>query len=109
MNHLNSFLIEGNLTATPEYNSLKNRCIFTIESMRYYNQDNEKKVEVSRFDVETWNNNAQLCMKALSKGRGVRVVGRVKAVDGIAIVIGETVEFKARLDKKPSEVGYDRP
>lgn len=85
---------------------------------RYFNQDNEKKSEVSFFDVEVWNKTAEVCMKTLSKGRGVRVVGRLKQDrwedkegrrHSRIKVVGENVEFKTKLDKKPSEVRGEEP
>lgn len=116
MNSLNSVLIEGNLVRDPEQKQLESGsqlCTFSVASNRYFNQDNEKKSEVSFFDVEVWNKTAELCAKTLSKGRGVRVVGRLKQdrwsdKDGRSHskvkIVGENVEFKAKFDKKPSEV-----
>lgn len=116
MNSLNSVLIEGNLTGEPETKELPSGtkvCTFTVASNRYYNQDNEKKSEVSFFDVEVWNRTAELCQKTLSKGRGVRVIGRMKQdrwVDRDGLnhskikIVGESVEFKTKFDVKPSEV-----
>ena len=81
MNSLNSVLIEGNLVRDPEKKELESGskvCMFSVATNRFFNQDNEKKSEVSYFDVEVWNKTADLCLKTLSKGRGVRVVGRLK-------------------------------
>lgn len=116
MNSLNSVLIEGNLVRDPETKDLESGaklCTFSVATNRYFNQDNEKKSEVSFFDVEVWNKTAEQCLKTLAKGRGVRVVGRLKQ-DRWADkegrnhtkvkVVGETVEFKTKFDKKPSEV-----
>jgi single-strand DNA-binding protein len=81
MNDLNSVLVEGNLTrdpvlaATPRGTPV---CNFSVASNRYYRVDNEKQQEVSFFDVETWSNLAQRCGDELEKGRGVRIVGRLK-------------------------------
>jgi single-strand DNA-binding protein len=116
MNSLNSVLIEGNLVSDPEKKDLDSGaklCTFTVATNRYFNQDNEKKSEVSFFDVEVWNKTAELCLKTLSKGRGVRVVGRLKQErwadkegknHSKVKVIGETVDFKTKFDKKPSDV-----
>ena len=110
MNNLNSVLIEGNLIENPSRDEMTSggvRVQFTIESCRYYNQDNEKKSEVSRFEIHTWNKTAELCFKALHNGNGVRVVGRMKQVFTTdeygkewprIVVIGENVEFKKNLD-----------
>lgn len=116
MNSLNSVLIEGNLVRDPEKKELESGaklCTFSLASNRYFNQDNEKKSEVSYFDVEVWNKTAELCLRTLSKGRGVRVVGRLKQDrwvdrDGKSRakvkLVGDTVEFKPKFDKKPAEV-----
>lgn len=116
MNSLNSVLIEGNLVRDPETKELESGaklCTFSLATNRYFNQDNEKKSEVSFFDVEVWNKTAELCLKTLSKGRGVRVVGRLKQDRWVdrdgknhakVKLVGETVEFKAKFDKKPSEI-----
>lgn len=81
MNDLNSVLIEGNLTrdpvvaATPRGTPV---CNFSVASNRYYKVEGEKQEEVSFFDVETWSKLAERCGDELHKGRGVRVVGRLK-------------------------------
>jgi len=121
MNSLNSVLIEGNLVRDPEKKELESGsklCTFSVASNRFFNQDNEKKSEVSFFDVEVWNKTAELCLKTLSKGRGVRVVGRLKQErwadkeghhHSRVKVVGENVEFKTKFDKKPSEVPKEEP
>ncbi len=121
MNSLNSVLIEGNLVRDPEKKELENGsklCSFSVASNRYFNQDNEKKSEVSFFDVEVWNKTADLCLKTLSKGRGVRVVGRLKQDrwadkegrnHSKVKVVGENIEFKTKFDKKPTEVQTEEP
>ena len=59
--------------------------------------------EVSYFDVETWSKLAEICSDHLAKGRGVRVVGRLKQdrwndTDGNQKsrikIVAEHVEFK---------------
>jgi len=119
MNSLNSVLIEGNLVRDPEKKEMESGsklCTFSVASNRYYSQDNEKKSEVSFFDVEVWNKTAELCLKTLSKGRGVRIVGRLKQDrwsdkeghnHSRVRIVGENVEFKTKFDKKPSEVAQE--
>ena len=53
-------------------------CSLTVACNRYYKQNEELQEEVSYFDVTTWNRLAEVCKEYLSKGRGVRVVGRLK-------------------------------
>jgi single-strand DNA-binding protein len=112
MNNLNSILIEGNmvrdplLRATPKGTSV---CTFSLASNRFFKQDSGFEKEVSFFDVETWARLAEACYNKGKKGRGVRVVGRLKqdrwtGSDGkthykIAIV-AEHVEFRPEFKKE---------
>jgi single-strand DNA-binding protein len=106
MNNLNSILIEGNLVRDPLLRSTPKGtpiCTFTLASNRFFKQDTGLEKEVSFFDVETWAKLAENCYNQGRKGRGVRVVGRLKqdrwnSSDGrshsrIAIV-AEHVEFR---------------
>ena len=55
------------------------KCNFTMGVNRYYkNRKNEDVNEASFFDVEAYNQLAEWCGKKATKGRGVRVVGRLK-------------------------------
>ena len=112
MNNLNSILIEGNmvrdpqLRATPKGTSV---CTFSLASNRYFKQESGMEKEVSFFEVETWAKLADACNNLGKKGRGVRVVGRLKqdrwtGNDGkqrskISIV-AEHVEFRPEFRKE---------
>lgn len=81
MNNLNSVLIEGNLVRDPELRQTpKGTSVgsFTIGSNRFYRQNDESIKESSFFAIETWGRLAENCAEYLTKGRGVRVVGRLK-------------------------------
>lgn len=81
MNSLNSILVEGNLTRDPVLASTPKGtavCNFSVATNRFYRADDELQKEVSYFDVEVWSRLAERCGEELSKGRGVRVVGRLK-------------------------------
>ena len=81
MNNLNSVLLEGNLTRDPELRYTAKGtavCRFAIACNRSYKQDDQRQEEVSYFDVTTWSRLAEICAEYLVKGRGVRVVGRLK-------------------------------
>jgi len=81
MHNLNSILIEGNLVRDPEFRSTTKGtplCTFSLASNRYYKQESRIEEEVSFFDVETWSKLADNCRSLGRKGRGVRVVGRLK-------------------------------
>lgn len=106
MHNLNSLIIEGNVVrdpvvkATPKGTTL---CMFSIASNRFFKQEDQTTQETSFFDVETWARLAELCGENCTKGRGVRVVGRLKqdrwvGTDGKHYskikVVAEHIEFK---------------
>ncbi|GAB6391181.1 MAG: single-stranded DNA-binding protein [Treponematales bacterium] len=112
MNNLNSILIEGNmvrdpaLKATPKGTQV---CTFSLASNRYYRQDSQLAKEVSFFEVESWAKLAESCHSQGRKGRGVRVVGRLKqdrwnGSDGKShsrvTIVAEHVEFRPEFRKE---------
>ncbi len=108
MNHLNSVIVEGNLVRDPELGYTPKGtavCRFAIASNRYYRQEEDYNNEVSFFDVTAWARLAEVCNEYLEKGRGVRVIGRLKQnrwedSDGKGrsrvFIVAEHVEFKPR-------------
>jgi single-strand DNA-binding protein len=106
VNSLNSILLEGNLVKDPESKTLSTGsqvCNFTVASDRFYHQNDGTEKEVSFFDVEAWAKLGLACSQNLKKGRGVRVVGRLKQdrwTDGEGktksrvMIVAEHVEFK---------------
>jgi single-strand DNA-binding protein len=117
LNQLNSLILEGNLVRKPEAKITSKGtpvCNFTVASNRYYRLDGseEAKEEVSFFDVETWAKQAEACEKHLDRGRGVRVVGRLKQdrwtdKEGKNLsrikIVAEHIEFRPVTNKKSSE------
>jgi single-strand DNA-binding protein len=115
MNNLNSVLIEGNLIRDPELKYTQKGsavCAFVLASNRYFKQDEETQKEVSFFEVTTWSRLAEVCGEYLKKGRGVRVVGRLKqdrwtSPEGQArskiSIVAEHVEFKPQLKGKDGD------
>ena len=111
MNNLNSILIEGNLVRDPMFRTTPRGtplCTFTLASNRFFKQDSGLEKEVSFFDVESWAKLAENCYNLGHKGRGVRVVGRLKqerwnGADGKAhskvAIVAEHVEFKPDFKK----------
>ena len=111
MNNLNSILIEGNMVRDPLMRSTPKGtavCNFTIASNRYYRQDSNFEKETGFFDVETWGKLADVCSAQGRKGRGVRVVGRLKqdrwtGNDGKShnkvAIVAEHVEYRADFKK----------
>jgi len=118
MNNLNSILLEGNLVADPELRYTPNGapvCSFCVACNRYFKKEEELQQEVSYFDVTTWNRLAEVCNEYLTKGRGVRVVGRLKQdrwedpegkTRSKVHIVAEHVEFKPKFksdDAEPEE------
>jgi len=106
MNNLNSTLIEGNLVRDPEFKTTAKGtaiCTFSIASNRWFKANDVMEKEVSYFDIETWAKLAESCNKIGKKGRGCRVVGRLKqdrwtGEDGKqrsrVVIVAEHVEFR---------------
>ncbi len=117
LNNLNSILLEGNLVRDPELSYTaagKPVCTFTVASNRFYKQGEETQKEVSYFDVTTWAKLAEACGEYLAKGRGVRVVGRLKQdrwqdpegkTRSKVHIVAEHVEFKPPLRKEGEDGG----
>lgn len=82
MNSLNSILVEGNVVKDPSTKTLPSGnqvCDFTLATNRFYKSGEENfEKEVSYFDIEAWSRLGTACAQNLKKGRGVRVVGRLK-------------------------------
>lgn len=97
MNSLNSVLLEGIVCGTPKESkteSDKDCCSFRISCDRIFKQGDNIVKEVSRFNIESYNDLAKYCLKHLTTGRGVRIVGRLKQANRKVIVITEHVELK---------------
>jgi single-strand DNA-binding protein len=117
MNHLNSILVEGNLVRDPNFRSTPSGnqvCDFTVATNRNYKiADQKYENEVSYFDVEAWARLGSACAQNLKKGRGVRVVGRLKQdrwtdTEGKSHsrvkIVAEHVEFKPMSKATQAEV-----
>jgi len=115
MNNLNSILIEGNLVKDPLLRSTPKGtqvCTMQLASNRYFKQDSKSdsfEKEVSFFIVESWSRLAEACYTKGRKGRGVRVVGRLKedrwnSTDGKShsriTIVAEHVEFRPEFKKE---------
>ncbi len=112
MNALNQIILEGNVTVEPAVRELKTgRHVCTLPiavNRKYKNADGQNTDEVSYFDVETFGSLADTCAKWCPKGRGVRVVGRLKQdrwkdddgkTHSKVHVIAEHIEFKPYFKK----------
>ena len=115
MSNLNSILIEGNLVREPQLRSTPKGtsfCTLSLASNRFYKQDSGFEKEVSFFDVVAWSQLAELCYNNGRKGRGVRVVGRLKQdrwndAEGKAhskiTIVAEHVEFRPEFKKNEND------
>ncbi len=119
LNNLNSIIIEGNLVRDPITKSTPGGhqvCSFSLASNRFFRSNDQTEKEVSFFDIETWSKLAQTCGEVLKKGRGVRVVGRLKQdrwTDNSGKnqakikIVAEHVEFKPVFAKDGQAAGQD--
>jgi single-strand DNA-binding protein len=82
MNNLNSIILEGNLVRDAQLTEPApgfKKCAFSIAVNRFFkNRKNEDVNEASFFEVEAYGKMAEYCGEKAKKGRGVRVVGRLK-------------------------------
>jgi single-strand DNA-binding protein len=120
VNNLNSILIEGNVVRDAERKHLASGtelCNFSVASNRYFKKDDSFEQEVSYFDVETWSKLAESCGDKLKKGRGVRIVGRLKqdrwqGPDGKNLskvkIVAEHVEFKPEFKGRGKEAAQEQ-
>jgi len=111
MNNLNSILIEGNMVRDPLFRSTPKGtpvCNFTIASNRFFKLDSGFEKETGFFDIEAWGKLADICTIQGRKGRGVRVVGRLKqdrwtGNDGKShakvAIVAEHVEYRSDFKK----------
>lgn len=111
MKMLNSIIIEGVMTNEPVSKVAPNGsalCTFSIATNRSYQRGDEFVQDTSFFDVETWAKLAEQSEQYGAKGKGVRIVGRLKQdrwtdADGKnrsrAKIIAEHIEFKPFIKK----------
>ena len=106
-------VIEGNLTQDPELTTTatgKSVCRFSLATNRYYRNSEKTLInEVTYVNIDTWGGLAEGCAKYLHKGRGARVVGRLKQdrwegednrMHDRYVVVAEHVEFHPENTKE---------
>ncbi len=121
MNQLNSIILEGNVVKKAELSEPTSGfivCKFPLAVNRKTKTPaGEFREEVSYFDVETYGQMAEKCSKYCDKGKGVRVVGRLKqsrweennVKHSKVYVVAEHIEYKfskakdAGTEQKPAE------
>ncbi|NLK46910.1 MAG: single-stranded DNA-binding protein [Treponema sp.] len=106
MKNLNSIILEGNCVREPNVTITAKGttvCTFAVASHRTYKIGEIFAKEVSFFDIEAWGKLAERVSHQCKKGRGVRVVGRLKqnrweGSDGKKNskirIVAENIEFK---------------
>jgi single-strand DNA-binding protein len=119
MNNLNSLIIEGNLVRDPMYRETAKgtpMSTFSFASNRFFKRDENMEKEVSYFDVESWGKVAEMVNNLGRKGRGVRVVGRLKQDrwqdkegknQSKTVIVAEHVEFRPEFKEKTEETADD--
>jgi len=113
MNNLNSIIIEGNVVRDSKLlepaEGFKKYVIPVAVNRWYKNHNGDGVEEVSFFDVVTYGKMAEHTEKKASKGRGIRVVGRLKQDRwkdesgksyGRVYIIAEHIEYKPALNAK---------
>ncbi len=113
MNNLNTVLIEGQLTRDPSLSptpAQTQMCRLSIANNRYHLDKNGKWVqEPSYFTVHVYGNVAGACVTYLKKGRGVRIVGRLKQFSWLdqgfkrekVYILAEHIEFQPSKKSEP--------
>jgi single-strand DNA-binding protein len=117
MNNLNSILIEGILVRDPLLRTTSKGtalCTFSLVSNRFFKHDSGLEKEVGFFDVETWAKLAEQCYTQGHKGRGVRIVGRLKQSrwtdqegkpHARVSIVAEHVEFRPEFKNEAAAPG----
>ena len=116
MDDFNSIVLEGNVVRDPDSRETPKGtpvCMFSIAvNKNYRTLQGERKQEVSFFEVETWGNLASNCARYCTKGRGIRVVGRLKQnrwkdTEGKnhtqVRIVAEHVDFKPRFSPQRNQ------
>lgn len=116
MNQLNSLILEGNIvedSVLSEPSAGFKKLSFTIGVNRFYkNAQGEEVNEASFFDIEAYGYIAEHAARYAKKGRGIRIVGRLKQdtwknEDGKSMskvyVVAEHFEYKPVKKAEPSQ------
>jgi single-strand DNA-binding protein len=108
MNNLNSVLLEGELEHDPVFTIQSNgvpACSLRLASSRFFKGRNGIEKDVSLFNVEAEGKMAEQCKQLGHKGRGIRVVGRLRQYcrqDGRGQTVERTAVFAEHIEFRPS-------
>lgn len=116
MNCMNNLIIEGNVTEKPKLETSiggTEVCSVNIGVFRSYrNIAGDLENEVSYFDIITYGKMAVICSTDCEKGRGIRVVGRLRqekwtddngGKHSKVVIVAEHIEFKPLIKKTKEE------
>jgi single-strand DNA-binding protein len=116
MNDLNSVLVEGNLTADPQFRTVgaKNTPLATFSIAHNYTflKNGITVSDTAFFDIETWAEIAQTVRMLAHKGQAVKIVGRLKQSRWTdpagknryrVSIIGNAVEFRPLTNTAPQD------
>ena len=116
MNHLNSVIVEGNVVKKPDLREPAPNfkvCSFSLAVNRFFRDKNgDGKEEVSFVNVEAVNKLAEYATEKCTKGRGVRVVGRLKQDrwkneagkwESKMYIVAEHIEYKPKVSSGNNE------
>ena len=111
MNCLNQLILEGTCVKDVEFRDVpipNAKAVIAVERS-YKSEDGAEIKEVSYFDIESFGQLAEVISKHGKKGRGIRVVGRLKQnrwtdetskTHSRVSVVAEYVEFKPTKEEK---------
>jgi single-strand DNA-binding protein len=122
MNSLNSIILEGNVVRTPQIQETTKGtpfCKIGVAVNRWYKSMNGSvQNEVSFFDIDAWGALAKTCSETCEKGRGVRVVGRLKQDRwqdqatgknrSRVTIVAEHIEFKPKFAATPAGISDEQ-
>lgn len=123
MNALNQLILEGNVvrdSTVKETSRGTKFCTMQLANNRVFKDSKgDFQKEVNYFEIQAWGQNfSDIVVKHGTKGRGVRVVGRIKqdrwkSEDGKnhekIFIIADHIEFKPSSNSKESPIKVSNP
>lgn len=116
MNNLNTVLMEGTLVRDPERSNQaegSSTCKLALANNRYFiGKTGKWEQDASFFSIYVFGPVAEACLRILKKGRGIRIVGRLKqlrfTVAGLSrekvAILAEHIEFQPERKTEEKEI-----
>ena len=100
MNNFNSVLIEGTVVNNAKLSNIDGAFVFnfTIVSNRYFKKKGCIDKETLLIDIEAWSKHSENYYNKLTKGRNLRIVGRLKQSNNNIVIEAEHIEFKPQIN-----------